>query len=266
MFTIGPFARIAGVSARVLRIYDAEGLFRPVWADPASGYRYYSPAQLPEIRRILALRDLGIGIAEIGRLVDGGADLRVVLDRRRAELERERREIDRRLATLDIRVDDAATGSSGDVVLRPLKAESVAQLSMAERPDPDIGAAYYELETLVRDQGRRAHRPPGILIDTDENVVVWVPISGPIRPAGAVTQATLPACRAATLIERGPYDRIDGARRDLERWTAAAGLVPAGPLRILYLQFGAEPELRIPQPYVVERDADFVTELQLPVA
>jgi hypothetical protein len=36
-------------------------------------------------------------------------------------------------------------------------------------------------------------------------------------------------------------------------------------MRILYLQFGAEPELRVPRGYVVERDADFVTELQLPV-
>jgi hypothetical protein len=39
-----------------------------------------------------------------------------------------------------------------------------------------------------------------------------------------------------------------------------------GPARILYLQFGAEAELRLPRGYVVERDADFLSELQLPVA
>ena len=47
-------------------------------------------------------------------------------------------------------------------------------------------------------------------------------------------------------------------------WVAAAGLVPTGPLRVLYLQFGAEPELRVPRGYLVHRDADFVTELQHP--
>ena len=57
MLTIGPFSRLAGVSPKVLRTYDALGLFRPVWLERDSGYRYYSPAQLPEIRRILALRD-----------------------------------------------------------------------------------------------------------------------------------------------------------------------------------------------------------------
>ena len=82
MFTIGPFSRLAGVSAKVLRSYDRVGLFRPVWTDPWSGYRYYSPAQLPDVRRILALRDMGIGLAEIGRLVDGGVDLRTALERR----------------------------------------------------------------------------------------------------------------------------------------------------------------------------------------
>src|ERR1700741_883342 len=105
MFTIGPFARLAGVSAKVLRSYDARGLFRPVWVDPATDYRFYSPAQLPELRRIVVLRDMGIGLAEIGRLVSGGADLGAALERRRGELERERRDIDRRLAALDIRVE-----------------------------------------------------------------------------------------------------------------------------------------------------------------
>jgi DNA-binding transcriptional MerR regulator len=272
VFTIGPFSRLAGVSPRVLRTYDAAGLFRPVWTDPSSGYRFYSPAQLPEIRRVLGLRDLGIGVAEIGRLVNGGTDLRAVLDRRRAELERERREIERRLATLDIRIGAGAAVFGGavdsamsDVVVRPLTAELVAQLPMADRADPDIGAAYYELESLARDQGRRANRPPGIVVGADEEIVVYVPISGPIQPSGTISQARLPACRAATLIVRGPYEAITAARETLERWADAAGVATSGPLRIIYLQFGAESELSVPSGYVVDRAADFVTELQLPV-
>ncbi len=69
MFPIGQFARLAGISAKQLRAYDALGLFRPVWVDPSSAYRYYSPAQLPELRRILALRQLGMPLDEIGALV-----------------------------------------------------------------------------------------------------------------------------------------------------------------------------------------------------
>jgi DNA-binding transcriptional MerR regulator len=271
MFTVGPFGRLAGVSSKVLRSYDALGLFRPVWVDPASGYRYYSPAQLPALRRILALRELGIGLAEIGRLVDGGSDLRAALVRRRAELERERREIDRRLATLDIRVGSDAGSVESDVVIRPVPAEAVATMALSPRDRVDVGAAFYELEAVVRDLGRRAHRPPGALIRPDSDVEIFVPVTGPVAAPvpGASTRIEyrrLPACRAATVIERGPYEALAAARDRLGQWLMSAGLVPAGPLRIIYLQFGAEPELRVPRPYLVERDADFVTELQQPIA
>src|SRR5918994_8021656 len=113
MFPIGQFARLAGISAKQLRAYDALGLFRPVWVHPPSLYRYYSPAQLPELRRILALRQLGMPIQEILGLL-GGGDLRLALERRRAELEHERRRAEERLVALDISVGDT------DVVVRPV--------------------------------------------------------------------------------------------------------------------------------------------------
>jgi DNA-binding transcriptional MerR regulator len=267
VFTIGPFGRLAGISAKVLRTYDALGLFRPVWVDPATDYRYYSPAQLPELRRIVGLRDMGIGLAEIGRLISGGTDLRAALERRRTELELERREIDRRLKTLDIRVEMSAAGSDQpDIVVRPIAADTVATLAMADREDGDVGAAFYELEARIRDLGRRAHRPPGALIPADGRVEIFVPVTGPIPPTAAVGFRRLTACRAATVIVRGPYRHVREARGALERWVAAAGFHPVDALRVIYLQFGAEPELRLPRGYLVESDADLVTEVQLPVA
>jgi DNA-binding transcriptional MerR regulator/effector-binding domain-containing protein len=270
MFTIGPFARLAGVSPKVLRSYDALGLFRPVWLDRTTGYRYYSPAQLPELRRVAALRDVGIGLAEIGRLVAGGADLRAALDRRRAELEAERAEIDRRLAALDIRVRGGSAGSGGagadpgaDVVVRPIPPEAVAIRTIAAGED-DAGA-FHELESHVRDQVRRARRPPGALVPGGDDWEIYVPVTGPIVPTERIAYRRLDACRAATLIVRGGYEGLAAARTALERWVEEAGLEPAGPLRIVYLQFGAERELRVPAGYVVERATDFVTELQLPV-
>jgi len=194
-------------------------------------------------------------------------DFRMALDRRRVQLEHERREIERRLATLDIRVEMSSDGQiHPDVVLRPVPAEAVALLRLNAAVDRDVGAAFYELEALVRDQGGRAHRPPGALLHPDGDVEIFVPISNPIRPNERIASGRLPACRAATVIQRGPYDGIAATRRTLDRWIAAAGLIAAGPLRIIYLQFGAEPELRVPEGYVVDRAADFVTELQLPVA
>jgi DNA-binding transcriptional MerR regulator len=269
MLRIGTFARLAGTSPKTLRDYDGLGLFRPAWVDPATGYRAYSPAQLPELRRILALRGMGVGLAEIGHLVSGGADMRTVLDRRRTELELEREEIDRRLAALDIHLGAAGGAGSLDVVIRPVAAESVATLELAPGGG-DIGAAFYELEAHLRDHGRRARRPPGTLVHPGSSsggraVEVFVPVRGLLAPTDRIRYRRLPGARMATIIHHGAYGTLPATRGALEGWVTAAGLASAGPLRILYLQFGAETELRLPRDYLVDRDADFVTELQLPV-
>ena len=273
MFTVGAFARLAGVSPKVLRTWDAAGLFRPAWVDSTTGYRYYTPAQLPEVRRILALRDVGMGLPEIGRLTSTGGDLRAALVRRREELEQARRELDRQLAALDIQV--GAVGGAGasreggmpataDVVLRSIPAEPVATFDLSQRPDRDEAEAYNELERYVRDLGARAHRPPGAL--ADEGPTLWVPVRRAVPPTDRIGYRRLPACRAATLLHRGSYAGLRDARTALAEWVRTAGFTASGQLRIVYLQFGADADLRLPLAWVVERAADLVTELQLPVS
>jgi DNA-binding transcriptional MerR regulator len=251
MFQIGQFARLAGISAKQLRAYDTLGLFRPVWVDPSSLYRYYSPAQLPELRRILALRQVGMPIQDILGLL-GGGDLGLALERRRAELEHERRRAEERLAALDISVGET------DVVVRPVAVEPVAVMSL----DGDAADAFDILETHVRDLGRRAHRPPGAIPAQRE---IFVPVTGPIPETDRITYRRLPAVRVASVLHRGSYRGVAAARAALLRWVEASGLEPSGPMRTLYLQFGADPSLRLPAGWVVERSVDLVTELQQPV-
>lgn len=262
MFRIAEFAAIAGVSARMLRKWDGLGLFRPAWIDPDTGYRAYSPAQLPELRRILALRDVGVPLAEIGGLLGGGEDLRRALERRRSELERARREAERQLQALEIRVALADAADAPDVVVRPVSAERVAARRLS--PGEDDAVAFYELESYVRDLGRRRGAPPGST-ELDGTPAIYVPVTRSVPAHGRFEPLTLPDATVASLMHRGPYEALDRAEAALERWVRSAGYRRAGPLRVLYLQFGAEAELRVPRRYLVERDADLVTELQLPV-
>ena len=267
MFQIAAFARLAGVSARMLRAYDARGLFRPVWVDPASGYRFYSPAQLPELRRILALRDLGMSLGRIGRLIGGRVDLELALRERRAELEAERAEVDRRLAALGIQLEQTAGAGSDatvDVVVRRVPEELVATRSLVDDTAGDE-RAFDELEAYVRDQGRRAPRPPGALVGAGRDARIFVPLSGPVATTDRIGSERLPATRMATVIHRGGYDGLSRGRAALERWVKATGTAVTGPLRILYLQFGADPRLAVPPRFLVGSAADYVTELQLPI-
>src|SRR6185503_7961385 len=70
VFKIGDFSRIARVSCRLLRYYDEIGLLKPGSTQRDSGYRYYSASQLPRLNRILVLKELGLSLEEIARVLD----------------------------------------------------------------------------------------------------------------------------------------------------------------------------------------------------
>src|SRR5215207_6649364 len=69
MFRIGEFSKIAQVSGRLLRYYEEIGLFSPIYTDRATGFRYYSAEQMPDLNRILALKDLGLSLDQIRRML-----------------------------------------------------------------------------------------------------------------------------------------------------------------------------------------------------
>jgi DNA-binding transcriptional MerR regulator len=125
MFLIGEFSRIARVSSRLLRYYDELGLLRPEHVDPATGYRYYRASQLPDLNRILVLKELGFTLEEIARIVAervGAAELRGMLVARRTEIARQLDREAERLRQVETRIaeiDDAGRLSEDDVVVRP---------------------------------------------------------------------------------------------------------------------------------------------------
>ena len=70
MLKIGEFSKLSRVSIRMLRHYDDIGLLPPAEIDHFTGYRYYSPDQLPAIGRITALKDMGFQLADIIKILE----------------------------------------------------------------------------------------------------------------------------------------------------------------------------------------------------
>lgn len=70
MFLTGEFSKIARVSKRLLQYYDEIGLLIPAHINQQNGYRYYSAKQLSRLNRILALKDLGLTLEQIRRMLD----------------------------------------------------------------------------------------------------------------------------------------------------------------------------------------------------
>lgn len=268
MFTIGSFADLTGVSAKKLRHYDTLELFRPAWTDPASRYRYYLAAQIPELQRIVALRDLGIPLATIAALNQGGVSLQAELAKRRAELVAQRRTLDQRLAALDIRFGQS---EDRDVVIRKRPAGIWASLKKDLAPESSLGAMFVEVETVVRELGVRASRPP-IAIDHGRagadrrSIEILIPVTRKFRPAGGVATITTPPATVATTIERGDYPGISSAWSWAREWAAGTGHVITGPPWVVYIRFSAEPELNVPEIFLTDEPSEFVTEIQVPIA
>src|ERR1051326_3771883 len=96
MIRIGDFSKLSRVSVKTLRFYDEMGLLKPIEVDRFTGYRYYEFHQLPRLYRILALKDLGFSLEEIGRLLAENLSteqMRGMLKLRQAEIRSEERRV-----------------------------------------------------------------------------------------------------------------------------------------------------------------------------
>jgi len=62
-------ARRLGVSAKALRLYEARGLIAP--ARTAAGRRAYGPDEMARVAEIAALRELGLSLAQVARVLEG---------------------------------------------------------------------------------------------------------------------------------------------------------------------------------------------------
>ncbi|WP_030579192.1 MerR family transcriptional regulator [Streptomyces anulatus] len=273
MFTIGDFARYGRVSPRMLRHYDAIGLLRPDRTDPATGYRFYGAAQLARLNRIIALKDLGFTLQQVGAVLDerlGPEELRGMLRLRRAELAEAVAAASARLARVEARlrsIESEGRMPADDVVIKTVPAVRVAELTgtaASYQPQdigPVIGPLYERLFPLLESAGVRP-TGPGIARYEDApegggaiTVHAGVTVSAPAGAVGdtGVRVVELPPFEAATIVHRGAMDDVLPASHTLARWLDANGYRSTGYAREVNLECPAD------------RGA-WVTELQEPVA
>jgi DNA-binding transcriptional MerR regulator len=279
MFKIGDFSRFTRVSVKMLRHYDRLGLLRPARIDPATHYRYYSADQLPRLNRLLALRDLGLTLEQIGPLLEASLpveQMRGMLRLKQAELAQQVNEQQRRLEAIQARLDQMAReGQAGgaDVVVRRVAPLLAARLRQVVPDLDETHRLFEEVERHVAQHAARASAAPlAIFYDAeyreeDVDLEVAIPLKQPIPGTERIQVGELPGeASMACLVHTGGYDSLGAAGEALLAWIEAHGYQPAGPTREVYLRFNAEGlEVALPGAYLAAGEAEFVTELQLPV-
>ena len=127
MLKIGEFSRLSQVTVKTLHHYDELGLIKPAHIDPVTNYRFYKIEQLPRIHRIIALKELGLSLEQIGLMLDEEMpteQIRGMLRLKQAEIQQEVRESQRQLALVEfrLRMIEAETNFPElDVVIKKLE-------------------------------------------------------------------------------------------------------------------------------------------------
>jgi DNA-binding transcriptional MerR regulator/effector-binding domain-containing protein len=274
MLKIRDFARLGEVSVTTLRYYDEIGLLKPIRVDPETGYRFYTMDQLPRLHRILALKELGLGLAQIVQLLDEGVSpeaLQGMLRLRQADLQQRIQGEQEQLTRIEARLKYIEQGGgfpAYEVVLKAVKPTTAVslRLSWSELAHKwEYSSAFLD---LVKQHGVKPidhllmlyHESGDVSTgDIENELEIAVPVESRDADAlvewsgGRVARCELPAVprMASTLYRGNPYTMIEPLHA-LGTWMETNGYTIIGPRRGVYLQRGDNPD-------------DSLIEIQFPV-
>jgi DNA-binding transcriptional MerR regulator len=267
MFKIGDFSKLSRVSVKALRYYDEIGLLEPHEIDRLTGYRYYTFDQLTRLHRILALKDLGLSLEQIGQLLHenlSADQLRGMLRLKQAEIQHHISEEQDRLVRVEawlkqIELEDSM--STYAIVLKKLEPLVVASVRDTIPSYPEQGHLWDELAQAMRQRQAASNGPCFTLYHADEPEIiaeVCEPLKAPVEPQGRMQSYVLPGVElAACTIHHGPFITLTQAYETLIKWISDNGYRIAGPGREIYLQPPSVPGS--------QTDPETVTEVQFPV-
>lgn len=281
MFRIGEFSKLGQVSTRMLRHYDKLGLLVPSHTDEWTSYRHYSLDQLSRLHRIIALKDLGFSLQEVGDLLEKDdalpvAELRGMLLLKQAEVRQELAESHWKLKQIEARLTRLA--EEGQPLPYEIVVKSVPETAVASVRTivPHIHEMGFYCESLTNQvyaglgqEKIRPLQPELVLYHTEEykETDLDVEAAVAVHPKylsrhpidGKISFRQLPDHNLmASLIYEGVLSEMIPAVLALLSWVGMHQHCPIGPLREVHLSGPAHARSAI--------DDETVTELQIPIA
>lgn len=270
MMRIGDFSRLSRITVKTLRYYDEVGLLHPARVDDTTGYRYYAYDQLPRLNRILALKDLGFSLEEIGRLLADDLtteQMHGMLKLRQAEIRNRVQDEKQRLARVEARlrqIEQEDVVLKYDAVIKRVEPLKVAALRDVVPTPPDQGRLWGELMRYLAQYQVQSSEPCLSLYydeeykEKDWDIEVCQPIKDDAPDTERVRVYELAGVETmACVVHHGPFTSISEAYEAIMKWISENGYRIVGPAREVYLLSAKEGD---------QNDPDTLTEIQFPVA
>jgi DNA-binding transcriptional MerR regulator len=242
-YQIGEFAELAGISTKTLRFYDQIGVLRPASVDARTGYRHYLPEQLEDLASILALKNLGVSLAQVRELItkkgSGRTDRRGILIELRRTLQQSIETATQSLNSINAALDDLnGREPTIAVIVKRQPAAPIASLR-AELSDY-VEVARFERELLNSVPQECVGSVRGVLWHrcADSGSLEAEPFVALKRPMPSRISCERKQLPEATLA--CAYSSLDDASAEhayaaIRRWMSVRGYRLAGPKRELYL-------------------------------
>jgi DNA-binding transcriptional MerR regulator len=170
-YSIGELARLTGLTVKAIRFYSDRGIVPPLDRSPA-GYRRYDGDAVARLRLVRTLRDLGLDLATIRRVLDREIALHEVATAHAEALAAQIRVLRLRRAVLTVLARRCSTAEGMDLMHR------LAGFSEAERRrlvDDFLDTVFGGLDTDPAFVGIRRSMTPELPDDPDtDQVDAWV--------------------------------------------------------------------------------------------
>jgi DNA-binding transcriptional MerR regulator len=248
---IGDFSRMTHLSVKALRFYHDQGLLEPARIDPATGYRFYDPRQVPVAQVIRRFRDLDMPLDQVKAVLHAPD-----VESRTKEIIAHLTAMETKLAEMQMSVASLRSLLEGPpgrpaVEFRSIPAARALGVRATVTVDESWtwGAGVFEeLYDRIERASLAPSGPGGALFPAEffeleqAELTAFVPVNGSVPAGGRVEALTIPGMEAAVMVHSGPAGDADQTYGKLGTVVVERAIGVEGPIREYYLVPFTEPD------------------------
>lgn len=273
MFKIGEFSKLSGLSINTLHHYNEIGILKPDHIDEFTGYRYYSAMQLVNVNKILALKDAGFSLSEIGTILNDSpsSDSIIPMLEDKAEileqaLENESKRLSR-LRTNIFLIKNGGVPIMNEITIKKVEPILIASTrkKIKKFDFEESGKMWADVNNFIDQSETKRTIPCMILFHNSTwieaadmwDIEVAEPVTKCVDDNDIIKVYELPAVdKMACIVHQGPFETIGESYQAISEWIQKNNYKINGPVREIYHKGDWE----------TSNPEEYVTELQFPLS
>jgi len=280
LISIGKFSKFCGLSADTLYHYEKLKILVPMTIDKFTGYRYYDVSQLVTVNKILALKDAGFTLDEIGKVLIDGISIPLLIEKLESKaillettLSDEYHRLER-LHTNIFLIKNGGIAQMNEISIKKVESILVASTRKVfdkKEFDVNLEKMWPAVNKYIDKKGVKRTIPClmlyhsgwwdlrqwNVMYDVQNlDVEVAEPITKSFKGNDEVRVYELPRVeKMACIVHSGPFSTIKKTFDTLFEWMKQNNYLADGPVREIYHK----------GEWATDNSNEYITEIQIPI-